>query len=317
MAGAIKHVGTINKQKLLGLSPTAFENLTYDLLRSGDLTNVSWRTPGADGGRDIEGFYTERDPSGYTKRARWLIECKRYSSTVSWPVVWEKVAYGDSGDADVLLLATSSKFSTRCIDEIEKWNALNRRPAIRVWPVHELLFRLSLKIEIAQKYNLVSGLSGSAQSIADLAIHVARMTQAVMAGISANVTSPRHVYAATSLANLLHVRSIDLAEAGYVRISSGLLGSKLPPAYVDVDAGLVTTLYDSVGLNCLLACLHVVTKKVSKLSMSNEGIIVDMDNEIGQAVAEANLIKTVLFWAGISVKIIEGKGICLIPQTLN
>lgn len=310
-------MATIDEQKLLGLSPTAFENLTYDLLRAGDLTNVSWRTPGADGGRDIEGFYTERDPSGYTKKSRWLIECKRYSNTVNWPTVWEKVAYGDSGDADVLLLVTSSKFSTRCIDEIDKWNGLNRRPAIRVWPRHEVVFRLSLKIEIAQKYSLTVNKVAPAQSIADLAIHVARMTQAVMASISANAVSDRHVYAATSLANLLHIRSIDLAEASHVRVSPGSATSALPPAYITSGGDVDVSAYDSVGLNCLLASFHVIMRKAPKLSMHEKCIIVKVSDDAGRMAIETKLVKAVSFWSSVSVDIVKGEGICLIPQTLN
>jgi hypothetical protein len=37
----------------LTLTPTEFENLVFDLLISRGMVNVAWRTPGADGGRDI------------------------------------------------------------------------------------------------------------------------------------------------------------------------------------------------------------------------------------------------------------------------
>lgn len=39
------------------LSPTAFEHLIFDLMILTGLRNVVWRSPGADGGRDIEGDF--------------------------------------------------------------------------------------------------------------------------------------------------------------------------------------------------------------------------------------------------------------------
>jgi hypothetical protein len=53
--------GTLLKS-LHDLSPRQFENVVYDLVSAAGLRNAVWRTPGADGGRDIEGdFPTSAD----------------------------------------------------------------------------------------------------------------------------------------------------------------------------------------------------------------------------------------------------------------
>jgi hypothetical protein len=90
------------------LSPYQFENLTYDLLQAAGLKRLVWRTPGSDGGRDIEGLYTAIDFSSYHYTQKWYIECKRYSSSIDWPTVWNKIAYADARKVDFLLLVTNS-----------------------------------------------------------------------------------------------------------------------------------------------------------------------------------------------------------------
>jgi hypothetical protein len=41
--------------RLKKLAPEEFENLAYDLLFLSGVQNLQWRTPSADGGRDLEG----------------------------------------------------------------------------------------------------------------------------------------------------------------------------------------------------------------------------------------------------------------------
>ena len=123
-------------------NPTEFEHLVFDMLSLRGLSNVDWRTPGADGGRDIEGLWTQFDLSGYEQRTKWFVECKRYAAAVDWPTIYEKVAYADSHQADVLLMCTSSSFSPAALTRVAEWNDRRRRPTIRLWPQHELHLRL-------------------------------------------------------------------------------------------------------------------------------------------------------------------------------
>jgi restriction endonuclease Mrr len=123
--------------KLKRLPPDAFENLTYDLLFLSGLRNLRWRTPSADGGRDIEGEFSVIDFSGETNVQKWYIECKRYAQTLNWPTVYEKLAIAENHHADYLLFVTTSNFSVPCRDEVERHNKA-RRVKIRIWPFYEL-----------------------------------------------------------------------------------------------------------------------------------------------------------------------------------
>jgi len=46
------------------LAPSEFENFSFDILNAAGVRNLTWRTPGADGGRDIEGSIFVTDFSG-------------------------------------------------------------------------------------------------------------------------------------------------------------------------------------------------------------------------------------------------------------
>jgi restriction endonuclease Mrr len=74
-------------EKIKKLEPRRFENLVFDLVQIIGLENVVWRTPGADGGRDIEGDMEVRDMSGGLVLQKWFVECKRYRASIDWPTV--------------------------------------------------------------------------------------------------------------------------------------------------------------------------------------------------------------------------------------
>ena len=141
-------------EKLALLSPTEFENLVYDCARSSGVRNLVWRTPGADGGRDIEGEVTVTDLTGADRVEKWYIECKRRSKSIDWPTVWKKVAYSDTQETDVFLLATNATPSPNCESEIAAWNSGRRRPTIRVWRGYSFEHLLSTRNHIAVSHGL-------------------------------------------------------------------------------------------------------------------------------------------------------------------
>lgn len=143
---------TIAKLKALG--DRDFENLTFDLMIYSGLRNASWRTPGADGGRDIEGAWTIVDPAQQVRQELWYSECKRYKSSVSWPTVFEKVAYASNASADVLLLVTSGAVTPNCKNEIAKWNAQKRRPLIQYLDGGRLAMKVAEYPTLSTKYGL-------------------------------------------------------------------------------------------------------------------------------------------------------------------
>lgn len=143
---------------LLALTPKEFENLTFDLLQSAGLRNMVWRTPGADGGRDIEGRYVINDLSGSITVQKWYVECKRYSSPIDWPTLFEKIAYAEVHQADYLLLVTTNNPSPQCETKISEWNAQRGRVQIRVWRGYEIDRLLEGYPVVATKFGLRGGL---------------------------------------------------------------------------------------------------------------------------------------------------------------
>lgn len=141
-------------RSLTDLSPTEFENLIFDLTQSIGLKNAVWRTPGRDGGRDIQGEWYVEDLSGHIGHQIWYVECKRYTSSVSWPTVWEKISFAESNSADVLLFTVTSSLSPQAVDEVNKWNDQRKRPIIRFWNGFDIEKKLRLYPLIAIKYGL-------------------------------------------------------------------------------------------------------------------------------------------------------------------
>src|SRR5215203_1454936 len=123
--------------RLKQMPPQEFENLTYDVLFLSGMQNLRWRTPSADGGRDLEGEFPVMDFSGENATQRWYIECKRYAASLSWLTVYEKVAVAENHNADYLLFVTTSNFSSPCRDEVQRHN-LKGGVQIRIWPFYRL-----------------------------------------------------------------------------------------------------------------------------------------------------------------------------------
>ena len=96
--------------KLKSLSPRDFENLAFDLVASTGMQNLRWRTPGSDGGRDLEGDLWSIDFAGDSRLQRWYIECKRYQAAIDWPTVYGKLAYAENHGAHYLLFITHLHF---------------------------------------------------------------------------------------------------------------------------------------------------------------------------------------------------------------
>lgn len=136
------------------LSATGFEQLCFDIVRELNFHNPKWRTPGSDGGRDIEALRDVIDPTFETTTEKWFIECKKYASSLSWPIVYEKCGHADALNADYLFVMTSSSASTTCLDRISAWNASNKKPKIRLWGKHDIEAHLEVRPHIAAKHGL-------------------------------------------------------------------------------------------------------------------------------------------------------------------
>ena len=218
------------------LSPTEFESLVHDLTICMGIRNVSWRTPGADGGRDIEGVWIASDPTGDVVQESWYIECKRYAVTVDWPTVYSKVAYAVSNDADVLLMVTTASLSPACKTEISKWNASRRRPSIRHIDGTRIESVIRLNSILVAKYRL--GKSGpkfsvSFKTIASILSSLCDSAEAELEIASTSVSAD----AAFELARLISSRTVELELTdGFSKARIGISGSM--PDWVSLPSGL-------------------------------------------------------------------------------
>jgi len=118
------------------------------------LKNCVWRTPGSDVGRDIEGEHYFSDIAGFVQCQKWYVECKRYTSSVAWPIVWEKISYAEAHDADILLFAISSSLSPQAIDQVNLWNEKKKRPLINVLSGTDIVNRLREHPHLLVRYGL-------------------------------------------------------------------------------------------------------------------------------------------------------------------
>lgn len=162
------------------LSPSAFEHICYDIIRDLNFSNPQWRTPGADGGRDIEATTQIVDPTFASITQKWFIECKRYSSSIDWPTVYEKQAHAEALGADYLFIMTSSSASPTCLDRIQNWNSNDKKPKIRIWGKHEIDFHLSTRQHLRTKHNLDIN-SSTLPGIKDVALEVTKAVSTVYA----------------------------------------------------------------------------------------------------------------------------------------
>lgn len=205
---------TKSASALKALSPAQFENLVFDLLVVRGLRNAAWRTPGADGGRDVEGDVFLTDPSGEIRVERWYADAKRYQNTLDWPSVFAKLAYASNARADTLLIATTGLLSPNCRSEVSRHNSNRLGPRIRYWDLPRLVALLDGDQAVADKHGIrdSSGVSGA--SLLPLAELLAKSVAGLHAAFETGATRGSNPELAAALAELLVVRTRDLRTLG-------------------------------------------------------------------------------------------------------
>ena len=199
------------------LSPTTFENLIFDLVCASGLVNPKWRTPGSDEGRDIEGEFFISDLSGFYQKQVWYVECKRYTSSVPWPQIWEKISYAENHDADILLLANSSTITPQAHNQVARWNESRKKPTIRIWNKVDIQEKLTVRKEISVKYGL--SLSSMLDVIDSILPIVKLMTKVNHSLFSTEKSNPKYqgkLDLAHSLTELLDSRISEIECDGKV-----------------------------------------------------------------------------------------------------
>jgi hypothetical protein len=200
--------------RLNQLQPQEFENLTYDILFLSGVQNLRWRTPSADGGRDLEGDVATMDFSGETVRQRWYIECKRYGQSINWPTVYEKLTVAVIHDADYLLFVTTSNFSVQCRDEVQRHNEKGG-VQIRVWPFYYLDQLLAIHGQVAVKYGLVKSPQSLHVDFEKIMFEFSKLTQSTYAAAEFGTLSPDRIALIAALTELIYIRIEDSRKHGY------------------------------------------------------------------------------------------------------
>lgn len=201
-----------SKLNLLDLTPSQFESMTFDIVSALGLKNVVWRTPGSDGGRDIEGEYFISDLSGQYQCQKWYVECKRYTGSVNWPTIWEKISYAESNSADILLIATSSSLTPQAVDNVNRWNATGKKPIIRFWGEVDITSTLNLHPNIAAKYGLSPNDSANLKKFKSITDLLLKITHSISPEIG-NISNEK-LYVVHAISELLIFRIDDVNESG-------------------------------------------------------------------------------------------------------
>lgn len=200
-------------RKLNDLEDKELENLAYDLLIQKGLRNLRWRTPGADGGRDLEGENYYSDFSGELVTETWYVECKRYASSLSWSKVYEKIAYADNRSVDYLLIFTNSNPSPNCENEINAWNRSNRTPTIRFWRGYEIEKNLLQFPSVSIKYGLLER-KDAPWADSDIGAEIAKIAMSANSAYTFEQAFSDQLEICASLSELMFIRQKQLKENG-------------------------------------------------------------------------------------------------------
>jgi Restriction endonuclease len=247
-----------NSKKLTELTPTEFENLIYDVSILRGMVNVAWRTPGADGGRDIEAMTVEQDFSGVQSVIKWFIECKRYTGSVDWPTIYQKLAYADALGADRLLICTSSKFTPAAITHVDKWNESRRTLLIRLWPMHEIEMQLRGHPDLLMKYGMSTVPDTPGKSIVSLSLALSKTVASSYSEIVFKDLQPSPMMQASqTLADLLLKRMEDMAQGGQIR---RVLEERPNNSLDGVEFIGNFSQIDEFGIRAFAAYLHALTR---------------------------------------------------------
>ena len=210
---AAKRVSSGLVAGLKRLHPEQFENLTYDILLLSGVQNLRWRTPSADGGRDLEGEVSSVDFSGETVKQRWYIECKRYAASVDWPTIYQKLSIAINHQADYLLLVTTANVSVPCRDEIQRHNE-QREVQIRVWPFYYLEQLLTVHGQVAVKYGLVKSPQALHVDFERIILELNKLAQATHAAVEFGQKSMDRVVLIAVFTELISRRIEDSRKHG-------------------------------------------------------------------------------------------------------
>lgn len=147
--------------KWTALDAEGFERLVFALIAStAGYENPQWlmRTNAPDRGRDLSVYRVTKDELAGTSRRRVIIQCKHWlSRSIALDEVTTtkaQVELWDSPKVDVLVMATTGRFTTDCVSWIEQHNEKREAPAIEMWPDSAFENMLSARPDIVATFAL-------------------------------------------------------------------------------------------------------------------------------------------------------------------
>lgn len=287
-------------EQLKLLPARVFEKLTYDLLLSAGIRNLTWRTPGADGGRDVEGEVLFVDFSGYEVVQKWFVDCKRYNSSVSWPVVHEKASYADSSGADYLLIVTTASLSPKCIDEVQRWNKSHKQPLIRAWAGADLEIKIKSSPILLVKYGFET-LPNSVHSHYPILTTLMKIVLAAQSKAYFDSYSNRYIEAAAAISELLCSR-IDPANDSYKFYFQRFSPDEDAESWIDVSTLDPLAKYDRNNIKALssFGCLAFGAPSVVVRFVSVKDYVLEfVTPRYEMTAANLKVLEQIAIWANV------------------
>jgi hypothetical protein len=145
------------------LDDETYERLIFALIsQEADYENPEWlmQTRAADRGRDLSVYRVSTDSLSGTMRQRVVIQCKHWlSKSVSLPDVSqvnEQMALWSNPRVDILIVATSGRFTADAVTWVEQHNAKGIAPRVEMWPESHLERLLAARPALIAEFGLRS-----------------------------------------------------------------------------------------------------------------------------------------------------------------
>lgn len=145
------------------LTADTFERLVFALVgNEAGYENAQWlmRTNAPDRGRDISVVRIIVDSLGGTRRERVIIQCKHWRDSsvgiAEFVTLKEQVKLWEPPRVEVLVIASTGRFSADAVLAIERHNAAGELPRIEMWPDSHLELLLSRRPILVAEFGLRS-----------------------------------------------------------------------------------------------------------------------------------------------------------------
>ncbi len=298
--------------KLKAVHATIFENIVYDTLFYAGFRNLVWRTPGPDGGRDLEAELPLQDASGYVQTQRWYIECKRYSNTVSWPLIWEKLSYADVAEVDFLFLVTTGNISPTAETKIAEWNNAKRKPTIRVWRGYELEHKLVRYPSLLLKYGLSNDQLVANAGFLKLAIVSTKAIQSAYGASYVKRNMLPHVEFAAAMSELLTRRMADIEKYGKFNLSP-FERSIDSYEWLKIDKNAPIEIFDRSGIRGILCILRLLDRKNTSLDIvagpGDKSLSLAPKSKLSVGQSTIEKLQEIGVWSDIEISQYDGSNI--------